>query len=284
MTGQERARLARPCVRWYNAIVASGQCPHTPGLLTAMVDEADNVESGPGQAPRPARLPKAAEVAAVVLVCVAALGLVLVWLGERPRRPAALRAAKPGPVDTPQAELRLSVLTADPRDLTLLLELWNTGKVPFKVDRELVFLVSVGASGARGEPLGWEHFAAAPYPGKEALTARPMVVEPGESVQRMVDLTHGFKQVVAMTGMYAAGQKNAGSDFAQGHEDLYRLPPLGWPSSVWAVYEPPGYVTAAGLNVYTGGSFSSMDLYEGLLWAEVAIPARKVEPANSGSP
>lgn len=83
-------------------------------------------------------------------------------------------------------------LTASLKGKTLTIKLTNTGDAPFSVDRELVFLMSVGFLNADRKTAD-RYVEEVPRSSKDVLLSRFVRIAPGQSVSRTMDLTRRWK-------------------------------------------------------------------------------------------
>lgn len=202
---------------------------------------------------------------AVSLLAAAMVLLLILELSGRHERAArhALLHGKPVPVR--KGELSLSVLAAGPSELVLTLQFRNVGKVPLKVDRDLVFLVHMDAVGPRSEKIKLENAGGGPRADRTEMEERIVSLEPGESISRQIDLLHGFREFYAVQLLVPRPE---GHDrcVTQAGESLCRVPDGTWPARVFVRYGRTSMEDAL-------GSYAD-DLYDEPLWADVWIPVR----------
>ena len=96
-----------------------------------------------------------------------------------------------------QSELELSY---DQDSSTLTIELHNTGEIPIKVDKELVFMVDVLALMRDGSPAEMEYIADLERETPADFSNRFTDVAPGKSIYREVDLGGRHKAFYAAVG------------------------------------------------------------------------------------
>ncbi len=209
------------------------------------------------------------EICTVVLLFATALGLLLFGPGGLLTRSTGLNLRQEEHI-TPKAELVLSLLPDSPPELGVMLEFRNVGQVPIKVDRDLVLLVDVGASGPNGEKVVWEDLGEAPRPRARSVVRRIVTLRPGRSVRRKIDLRHGFRQFRAAESSWVDESGHL-REAGEPCELRRRLPDSVNPGYVWLTYGDPGAVTVDGLASYAGVPYGSLGLYEGFHWAAVDV-------------
>jgi hypothetical protein len=117
-----------------------------------------------------------------------------------------------------RASLKAEVL-APQEDPRIAVSLTNTGDVPFRVDRDLVLGLRVFSPGLGAPADRWEHVGLKPRPDMEGAAARFVLLAPGKSVTREIELKTGFAVFWHATARYKDGTEGVLT-----HEYIVRLP------------------------------------------------------------
>lgn len=167
-----------------------------------------------------------------------------------------------------EAELEVSLAGDPDAETSLRIGLRNTGEEPITVDRELVFLLGIVAWAPSGEAIELEEIGDVLYPGQADLKARLIVLEPGQSVWREVNLSEGFKCFVASRGALFTNGRHV--HFPNAGEVCVRTVPGSVVSRVDVFYGGRGMIVRDGLAWYFGMPYRSLGLYDEQLKA--ALP------------
>ena len=170
---------------------------------------------------------------------------------------------------TGQADLRLVAVRADKADVIVLLKLTNTGDVPLRVDSKLVLCVVVTALAPDGSVIELEAVKGPPPPQADPGTtvSRIVTLQPGESVERQIDMARGFTCLTYASWWSPPLGDGVSGEFFQACEDTYRLPQGVRPAKVIVDCQPQ-----SGLRLYLGASYESAGLFTGPLTASVDVP------------
>ncbi len=89
-----------------------------------------------------------------------------------------------------------SKLEASVHDATLLVKLTNSGDKPIFVDSELVFMVCVTPVDQNGQTIVTEEESLVPTIDKKSVKTRFIRLQPGTSLERIIDLKKPFQEFV----------------------------------------------------------------------------------------
>lgn len=144
----------------------------------------------------------------------------------------------------------------------LLLNIKNIGVDPIKVDRELVFLVTIKIVDRNENPLELEEAASIQIPDRDTLKKRFLLLQPNHSIQRKIELKKSFKYFVYGIGTSETYLK------VTAYEVLSRLPEKAHPERIDVIYGPL-YGFREGFAQYTGIESTTLGLFEGPLKTSV---------------
>ena len=163
-----------------------------------------------------------------------------------------------------QAELALSY---NPEESKLIVELHNTGQVPIRVDRELVFMITVTPLSKTGSPIRMEPIDKVRASQSADFSNRFIDIAVGQSVHRVVDLGSGFKYFWHGVGMR---DPDVGF-FSFAEEAFHRLPTSQELSSIRVKYAPD-FAFERCFEEYTKLKLSTLGLYQGPLKRTIKCP------------
>lgn len=176
---------------------------------------------------------------------------------DEPIGPSQEVGAETDPGTQRQAELGLSY---DPADKRLIIELHNTGKVPIRVDRELVFMVSIIPLDKNGSPIRMEPIEKVEPSLPLDFSDRFIDMPASLIVRRSVDLDSGFKYFWHGVGMR---DPDVGF-FSFAREAFHRLPTSQELGSIRVTYIP-SFAFERCFEEYTKLKLATLGLYQGPL-------------------
>ena len=144
----------------------------------------------------------------------------------------------------------------------LVLKIKNIGVNPIKVDHELVFLVTIKIVGPNETPLELEEAKSIPVPDRKTLKKRFVQLQPGQSIQREIELTNSFKYFE-----YGIGTSDT-VIMVTAYEVLCRLPGQADPKRI-EIFYGPFYGFREGFAQYTGLESTDLGLFEGPLQTSI---------------
>jgi hypothetical protein len=169
--------------------------------------------------------------------------------------------------DDPSArlEVRLSGSDVDP---VMVIRLHNDGDLPYRVDKELVFLLSVECVDRNKVLIPMtEDKKDIVKPDNSALKARFAVLKHGEFVERQIDLRKGFKCFRVGKGSFLPEERKP--PIISAYENICFLEPNAVPASIFVKYDGQG-LQFEGLSKYLG-KLKVPNLYRGSLMSIVNL-------------
>ena len=149
----------------------------------------------------------------------------------------------------------------------MVIELSNTGDVPIRVDRDLVFRVAVRFFGQDDRPIQLQHIGSVPRPAQSELESRLVLLQPGGKVARSIELDKPFRVFGAARGI-TSGQPTR--MIISGYEALCRVPENDSVKRIEIEYSKLGMIMDDGLTRYLGSREKADQLFEGPLNASLS--------------
>ena len=173
---------------------------------------------------------------------------------DEPIAPGQEPGSQTEPKAHQQVELRLSY---EPADASLIIELHNTGELPIRVDRELVFMVSIVPLNKSGSPIRMEPIDKMEASQSLDFSDRFVDIPRGLIIRRTVDLETGFKYFWHGVGMR---DPDVGF-FSFSREAFHRLPTSRELGSIRVTYGPD-FAFERCFEEYTKLKLSTLGLYQ----------------------
>ena len=194
--------------------------------------------------------------------------------GCRPAVDAAMQGAdavctqaKAGPAEIEGLGARLELEAAEKTiPPVLLLRFTNIGDTPLHVDRELVFFVVANVFDEHGKALSWQDRRGVPSLPRAERRERFILLQPGEAVEREVDLGEPVRTLVSLGPLV----DEEGHGLAYVQEGRLKLVEEAEAARVEATYFPESDWVEA-VAKYVGLDRASLELYEGRLRASVDL-------------